>query len=244
MSIIIQINSCIYSFISCQIWYRIPIIMIPAKKSFLGKQIRDKSYRSINSSNHIKLQIFMLYLNVYLILLGTTWYHLSKEKRVLNPKDGRILFECRDRTFILRNNFSWKWKRAVPRDAKLIADSMQGNSRKFRNDTRRDISPALRYRMMTTMTGGEYKEHLTKSLCNGRGWITDLANERDDLRGGALAKTRIYSIFFGFFTPDAKTFREIVQLRLHPGLSDRVYARTRTTWASAESLGTSTRSND
>lgn len=38
----------------------------------------------------------------------------------------------------------------------------------------------------------------------------------------------IYPIFFGFFTPDAKTFREIIRLKLHPELSDRVYARART----------------
>lgn len=50
----------------------------------------------------------MLYLNVYLIL-NTTWYHLLKLRREESPKPRRwtdLFRVSKDRTFILRNNFS------------------------------------------------------------------------------------------------------------------------------------------
>lgn len=78
------------------------------------------------------------------------------------------------------------------------------------------------------MTGGEYKAHLTKSLCNGRGWITDLANERDDLRDGALSRRQGYIPPSSGFSRRIRITKCLGRGSSYIRLLDRVYTRSRT----------------
>lgn len=82
------------------------------------------------------------------------------------------------------------------------------------------------------MTGGEYKTLLTKSLCNGRGWITDLANERDDLRGGVLSRRQgCIPPSSSFSTPDTDHEMSWMRLKLHRAFEPRLSIMV---WANVE----------